>query len=78
MTDLINKPAHYDFFIGIEVKDIIRIVLNSQEASHLTPYQQHCLGCKLKYHLRAGKKDDVHQELGKADKYLEMAIEDKV
>lgn len=31
----------------------------------------------LKYRLRAGGKDDVMQELGKADKYQELYTEHK-
>ena len=37
----------------------------------------YCLGNILKYRLRAGGKDDVMQELGKADKYQELFTEFK-
>ena len=72
-NDQVNKPVHYDFFPSIEASDIIRTTLNSGLTNDMTPYQIWCFGTKLKYHLRAGKKDDVFQELAKGDKYREMA-----
>ena len=66
MIDFVNNPKHYDFFPDLEAIDIIRKVLTPEE------FRGYCLGNKLKYHLRAGSKDDIAQEIAKGEKYREF------
>lgn len=66
MTELVHSPKHYDFFDGVEAIEIIASSM-SVEA-----FKGYCMGNALKYRLRCGKKDDVMQELSKADKYKEL------
>ena len=70
----VKKPSHYTAF-PIEVKDIIRLVLN--ETKDLTPYQVYCFGNELKYRLRAGLKDDIKQDIGKAMEYMNFRNKNK-
>ena len=60
--DQVNHPKHYNYG-RIEVIDII-------EDSRLN----FSLGCAIKYILRAGKKDDIIQDLEKAKWYIEREI----
>ncbi len=61
--DLIHNPAHY-CYSEYEPKDVIRAWgLNFN------------LGNVIKYVVRAGRKDDILQELNKAKQYLEFEIE---
>lgn len=64
--DVVNSPAHYDLFDGTEAIEIIARSLTKEE------FRGYCFGNLLKYRLRCGKKDDVIQELNKADKYKEL------
>ena len=64
--DVVNSPSHYDLFDGIEAIEIIARSLTKEE------FRGYCFGNLLKYRLRCGKKDDVNQELSKADKYKEL------
>lgn len=63
--DAVSKPKHY--MIGD--KEAIEIIKAS-----LTPeqYKGYCLGNVLKYRLRAGKKDDLEQDIEKANQYERM------
>ena len=70
-NDNVNHPKHYK--IGrFEAKDIISAVLNNIEMSSEEAYY---LGCILKYRLRAGKKNDVLEDIAKAEKYEEFLKE---
>ena len=62
MSDLVNSPSHYKDG-GIETIDFI-------EAKDLN----YRLGNVVKYVSRAGKKDDVIQDLEKARWYLDREI----
>lgn len=64
--DAVNSPKHYAVFEKLEA---IEVIASSMTADQFYGY---CLGNILKYRLRAGGKDDVMQELGKADKYQEL------
>lgn len=64
--DAVNSPKHYSVFEKLEA---IEVIARSMTADQFYGY---CLGNILKYRLRAGGKDDVMQELGKADKYQEL------
>lgn len=60
----ISHPAHYCEGRKFEPKDVIRDWgLNYN------------LGCTVKYISRAGRKDDILQDLRKAKQYLEFEIE---
>lgn len=69
--DAVNHPKHYAIFEQLEA---IEVIASSMTADQFYGY---CLGNILKYRLRAGGKDDVMQELGKADKYQELFTEYK-
>lgn len=62
----VHSPQHYDLFDGTEAIEVIASALTQAE------FRGYCFGNLLKYRLRAGKKDDVVQELMKADKYKEL------
>ena len=64
--DAVNHPKHYAVFEQLEA---IEVIASSMTVDQFYGY---CLGNILKYRLRAGGKDDVMQELGKADKYQEL------
>lgn len=62
-ADLVQHPAHY-CYSEYEPKDIIRAwSLNFN------------LGSAVKYIARAGRKDDILQELNKAKQFIEFEIE---
>lgn len=63
IADVVNHPTHYAGKGGLECIDVI-------EAFELDFH----LGNAVKYILRAGKKDEVTQELRKAIWYLEREI----
>lgn len=67
MSDSVNKPAHYNQG-GIETIDGIRAALGEGFADY-------CRGNVLKYVWRCGLKGDAVEDLRKAAKYLEWAIE---
>ena len=61
--DLVHHPAHY-CYSEYEPKDVIRAWgLNFN------------LGSAVKYIARAGRKDDILQELNKAKQFIEFEIE---
>ena len=63
MNDLVHHPAHY-CYSKYEPKDVIRAwELNFN------------LGSAVKYIARAGRKDDILQELNKAKQFIEFEIE---
>lgn len=65
-TDAVNHPKHYAVFEQLEAIEVIASSMTTEQ------FYGYCLGNILKYRLRAGGKDDVMQELGKADKYQEL------
>lgn len=69
--DAVNSPKHYSVFEKLEA---IEVIASSMTADQFYGY---CLGNILKYRLRAGGKDDVMQELGKADRYQGLYTEYK-
>lgn len=63
MRDMVHHPAHY-CYSEYEPKDVIRAwELNFN------------LGSAVKYIARAGRKDDILQELNKAKQFIEFEIE---
>ena len=65
LDDVVNSPSHYKVFPDMEAIHVIRSVLTHSE------FVGYCKGNILKYRLRAGEKDGLEQEIGKADKYRE-------
>lgn len=63
MDDNIKKPTHYQILDGVESIEIIASAM-TREAFH-----GFCLGNIIKYRLRAGNKDALEQDIGKADFY---------
>ena len=64
MPDMIKAPSHYTAGRKYEPKDVIRAWgLNFN------------LGSAVKYIARAGRKDDILQELNKAKQFIEFEIE---
>lgn len=64
--DTVKQPKRYELFPGIESIQVIARTFTVAE------FRGFCLGNTLKYRLRAGKKDDVAQELAKAEFYQEL------
>lgn len=65
-NDLVKKPKHYQMIDGVEAIEIIAAALTQEE------WLGYCLGNALKYRCRAGKKDDLQQEIDKADFYTDV------
>ena len=65
--EMVNDPAHYDFF-NMKAIRAIEKVLNHDE------YMGFLKGNALKYRLRAGKKDNLEQDIAKAE-WCEAAYE---
>ena len=70
-ADVINSPKHYAVFEQLEAIEVIASSMTTDQ------FYGYCLGNILKYRLRAGGKDDVMQELGKADRYQGLFTEFK-
>jgi len=66
--DVVSHPSHYQLSNGIEVIDVIKGVLTPEQ------YKGYLKGNLIKYILRAGKKDNEAQDLGKGNMYLEWLI----
>jgi len=66
VTELVHSPKHYSVFDGVEAIEIIARSMTQIE------FRGYCMGNLLKYKLRCGMKDDVMQELSKAEKYKEL------
>lgn len=69
--DAVNHPKHYAVFEQLEAIEVIASSMTIEQ------FYGYCLGNILKYRLRAGGKDDVMQELGKADRYQGLFTEFK-
>lgn len=64
--DVVKNPSHYQFFPDVEAIEIIAMSMSEEG------FRGYCLGNRLKYRLRAGKKDDPRQELDKSDFYIKL------
>lgn len=69
MSDAVNHPSHYKLFPGQEAIDIIKAALTQEE------FMGYLKGNALKYRLRAGNKDDLSQDIAKAEWYRKRAFE---
>lgn len=71
-SDNLSHPSHYtDVLIDMEVIKLIAL------SSTLGEFRGYCRGCQIKYHMRAGKKDDIAQEISKSDEYGKLFEEFK-
>lgn len=59
----VTNPKHYQLFDGIESIEIIARAMTVEQ------FLGFCLGCALKYRIRAGKKDDALQDIAKAEQF---------
>ena len=59
----VTNPKHYQLFGDIES---IELIARSMTVEQFLGF---CLGCTLKYRIRAGKKDDALQDIAKADQF---------
>ena len=66
MSYQIKNPKHYQILEGVESIEIIASALTEDQ------WKGFCLGNILKYRIRAGKKDELTQDIGKADFYEEL------
>lgn len=66
MNDKVRKPAHYQLIDGVESITVIASALTLEE------WRGFCLGNQLKYRIRAGKKDELQQDIDKSDFYSEL------
>lgn len=62
-NDAVHKPKHYQLIDGVESIQVIACSLTRDE------WRGFCLGNEMKYRLRAGKKDNLQQEIDKANEY---------
>ena len=69
-NDTVHHPNHYQLVDGIEVIDVIKVILNR---SNFTGLQGYCLGNVLKYVLRADMKNGK-EDYEKAEVYLDWLI----
>ena len=67
----VNSPSHYSLFEDVEA---IQLIASSMT---VVEFRGYCFGNLLKYRARVGGKDDVNQEIGKANKYKELFAEYK-
>lgn len=70
MSDAVKKPNHYQIISGFESIDIIACSMTEEQ------FKGFCLGNILKYRIRAGKKDELEQDIAKANEY-ESIFENK-
>jgi len=66
MTDMVNRPPHYQG--KVEVIDAIESALGEEG------FKAYCRGNALKYISRAGKKGDAEEDIRKAIWHLERWI----
>lgn len=64
--DMVKQPKHYAFFDEVESIQVIASSMTKEE------FRGFCFGNRLKYRMRAGKKDNIEQELNKSDFYIEL------
>lgn len=60
--DAVKRPKHY-ILLDTEAITAIACTLTQEQ------FYGYCLGNAMKYRLRAGKKDDTLQDIGKAEEY---------
>ena len=68
--DAVINPNHYDM-MGANTIEILAAAMTEAE------WRGFCLGNTLKYRIRAGKKDDLQQDIDKANNYERLYEEHK-
>lgn len=61
--EMVKNPTHYDIIDDFTTLEMIA------RSSTVEEFRGFCKGNIIKYRMRVGKKDDVTQEVGKADNY---------
>ena len=61
--NLIKNPSHYDI-----IEDFTTLEMKAR-SSTVEEFRGFCKGNIIKYRMRVGKKDDVTQEVAKAENY---------
>lgn len=62
-SDNVKNPSHYQLIDGFESIDIIACSMTVEQ------FKGFCLGNIIKYRLRAGNKDELEQDIAKANEY---------
>ena len=70
IPDAVINPSHYDM-MGANTIEILAAAMTEAE------WRGFCLGNTLKYRIRAGKKDDLQQDIDKANNYERLYEEHK-
>ena len=63
MSDEVNSPKHYQFFLELEAIEVIARSMMQEQ------FYGYCLGNRLKYRLRAGNKDKLTEQTSLALSY---------
>lgn len=66
MNDVVKSPKHYQVIEGIESIDIIASSMTCEQ------FKGFCLGNIIKYRMRAGNKDELNQDINKANFYVDL------
>lgn len=69
-SNAVINPNHYDM-MGANTIEILAAAMTKKE------WRGFCLGNTLKYRIRAGKKDDLKQDIDKANNYERLYEEHK-
>jgi len=67
--DMIEAPPHYVLFDDLEAIEAIEKLLTPEQ------YEGYLRGCELKYRFRAGKKDNLEQDIHKSLQYAKYRNE---
>ena len=66
MNDVVKSPKHYQIIEGVESIDIIASAMSVEQ------FKGFCLGNIIKYRMRAGNKDELNQDINKANFYVDL------
>lgn len=66
MSDVVKSPKHYQVIEGVESIDIIASSMTCEQ------FKGFCLGNIIKYRMRAGNKDELNQDIDKANFYVDL------
>lgn len=73
VKDIISKPEHYMLSDGLEVKDVVEMIINNPN-SNLNKYESHMKAVILEYLMRAENKNGL-EDYKKAGQWLVWLIE---
>ena len=66
----VKNPSHYDFYGANSIENIACALTQSE-------WKGFCKGSSLKYRIRAGKKDNLQQDIDKANNFESLYEEHK-